>query len=300
MPRIVFTVPLLTGVLILASCGEPAYQVRRTPVHIVPPELEQQIDASVTFAGLYAAPANYVGRMVQIAGIVIRAKRTTDQTELEILQLPTKAAGPPTTERLRSEGRFLAVREAFLDPATVPAGTPITVTGVVKGSTTRSLDESEYTYPVVEIKHLIDWNAVMSRGPADTKWVAVEKDYLSPQIQTVYIDPDTVSREGNLVTVSQLIDYKWMQGTGAVINPYAFGRLYRYQLAPHGFFSTTTRKQFDCANKHVRLLAFTEFSHHMGTGRRNNGYVDQETWLPVEPESVNHALWELACNAETR
>lgn len=296
MPRIILIVPLLTGLLILASCGESTYQVRRPPVHIdVPPELEQQIDASVTFADVYAAPANYVGRMVKIGGIVIRTKRTTDQTELELLQLPTKAAGPPTTERLRSEGRFLAVREAFLDPAAVPAGTPITVIGVVKGSTTRPLDEREYTYPVVEIHHLIDWNAVMGRGPAETKWVAVEKDYLSPDSQTVYIDPDTVSREGNLVTLWQLIDYKWMQGTGAVINPYQFGRLYRYMLAPHGFFSTMTHQQFDCAGKRVRLLAFTEFSHRMGTGRGNNGYVDQDHWIPIEPESMSHALWEVAC-----
>ncbi|HEY4643865.1 MAG TPA: surface-adhesin E family protein, partial [Bacteroidota bacterium] len=292
MPRMTLIAPLLSGLLILSACAESAHQIQRNAVHLgVPPELEKQIDTSVAFADLHAAPANYVGRVVMVGGIVIGAKRTKDQTEIEVLELPTKGEGPSTKDRLRSEGRFLAVREEFLDPASVPPGTPISVIGVVRGSTARPLDESEYTYPVVEIKHLIDWNAVMSRGPADTKWVAVEKDYLSPQIQTVYIDPDTVSREGNLVTVSQLIDYKWMQGTGAVINPYAFGRLYRYQLAPHGFFSTTTRKQFDCANKHVRLLAFTEFSHHMGTGRRNNGYVDQETWLPVEPESVNHALW---------
>ena len=46
-----------------------------------------------------------------------------------------------TTERLRSEWRFLAVREAFLDPASVPAGKPIAGIGVVKGSTTRLLDE---------------------------------------------------------------------------------------------------------------------------------------------------------------
>lgn len=301
MPRIVFIITLLPGLLMLASCGESAYQGRRTTVHVdVPPELQQQIDTSVTFADLYAAPANYVGRLVQIGGLVIRAKRTTDQTELEILQLPTQAAGPPTTERLRSEGRFLAVRAAFLDPATVPAGTPITVIGVVKGSTTRPLDESEYTYPVVEIKHLIDWNAVMGRGPGDTKWVVVERDYLSPESQTVYIDPDTINREGTRVTVWQLTDYKMMQGTGAVINPYAFGRLYRYALAPHGFFSTTTQKQFDCAGKRVRLLAFTEFSHHMGTGRRNDGYVDQDHWLAVEPESVNHALWELVCGTPSQ
>lgn len=296
MPGFAFIVPLLTGVLMLASCGESVHQGRRASVPIdVPPELEQQIDTSITFADVYAAPAKYVGRMVQFGGIVIRAKRAADQTELEILELPMEAAGVPTTERVRSKGRFLAVREAFLDPATLPAGTPITVIGVVKGSSARPLDESEYRYPVVEIKHLLDWNAAIRRGPGGTTWVAVGRDYLSPESQTVYIDPGRISREGHLVTVWQLTDYKMMQGTGAVINPYAFGRLYRYQLAPHGFFSTTTQKQYDCAAKRVRLLGFTEFSHHMGAGRRNDGYVDRDRWLAVEPDTVNQALWELVC-----
>ncbi len=164
MLRITVIVPLLSGLLILASCAGSAHQVRRNVVYLdVPPELEQQIDTSVTFVDLQAAPANYVGRVVKVGGVVIRAKRTKVQTEIEILELPTEAAGPPTTKRLRSEGRFLAVREVFLDPASVPPGTPITVIGVVQGSATRPLDESEYTYPVLEIKHLIDWSAVASR-----------------------------------------------------------------------------------------------------------------------------------------
>ena len=164
MPRITLIPPLLSGLLILSSCAESAHQLRRNAVDLdVPPDLEQQIDTSVTFVDLQTAPANYVGRVVKAGGVVISAKRTKVQTEIEVLALPTEAGGPPTTERLRSEGRFLAVREAFLDPASVPAGTPITVIGVVTGSATRPLDESEYTYPVVDIKHLIDWSAVAAQ-----------------------------------------------------------------------------------------------------------------------------------------
>jgi hypothetical protein len=125
--------------------------------------------------------------------------------------------------------------------------------------------------------------------PAYAEWVAVEKDYLSPGRQTVYVDPDTIRREGNLVTIWQLIDFKWMQGNQGI------GRL---GFGPHRFFSTKTRKQFDCAEKRLRLLAFTEFSQHMGTGISANGYVDKDNWLPVEPESISQALWEIACGKE--
>jgi hypothetical protein len=99
----------------------------------------------------------------------------------------------------------------------------------------------------------------------------------------VYVDPDTVSREGNLVMMWQLVDFKWAQGNGR---------------GAHRFLSTMTHKQFDCAEKRLRFLAFTEFSRRMGTGIRADGYVDKGNWLSVEPESINHALWEVACGQE--
>jgi hypothetical protein len=108
-------------------------------------------------------------------------------------------------------------------------------------------------------------------------------------LQTVYIDPDSVRREESLVTIWQLIDFKWMQGN-AGMGPLGFG--------PNRFLSTKTHKQFDCEEKRVRLLAFTEFSRQMGTGIATNGYVDKDHWLPVELESINQALWEVACGKE--
>jgi Surface-adhesin protein E len=120
----------------------------------------------------------------------------------------------------------------------------------------------------------------MSNGSAYAEWVAVEKDNLLPGLQTLYIEPDTIRREGNLATVWQLIDFKWMQGSAR---------------GPTRFSSTKTHKQFDCAEKRLRLLAFSEFSLQMGTGIRNDGYVDKDTWLAVEPESINYALWEIVC-----
>jgi hypothetical protein len=123
---------------------------------------------------------------------------------------------------------------------------------------------------------------VLSHGPVAAEWVAVTKDDLVPGLQTVYIDPGSVRREGNLATLWQLTDYTWMQG----------GR------KSTRFLSTKTHMQFDCAEKRLRLLAFTYFLGHMGTGRPAHGYVDQDTWLPIEPGSLNHTLWEVACGKE--
>lgn len=127
----------------------------------------------------------------------------------------------------------------------------------------------------------------VSFSSVETRWVPIEEAYQTPSLHTVYVDPDSISRDGNVVVLRQLTDYLWMQGNAG------FGR---FGPGPHRFFSTVTRKEFHCADKRVRLLAFTEFSHHMGTGRPADGYVDQSQWLPIEPTSINEGLWKIACS----
>lgn len=168
MLRMTVFAPLFCAVLMLSACAESIHQVQRdTELLGVPLELEEEIDATVSFADLQRDPREYVGRTVMLGGNVIRAKRTAAGTELEVLQLPTEKEGPLSEDRLRSEGRFLAVREAFLDPASLPEGTPITVIGTVKGETTRQLDETDYTYPILEVRHIIDWNSIAAQRRRD-------------------------------------------------------------------------------------------------------------------------------------
>ena len=168
MTRSIVRAALLCTGIILSACAESLHQVQRdTELLGVPLNLEKEIDTSVRFANLVRTPSDYIGRTVMIAGSVIRAKRTAAGTEVEVLQLPAENSEPLTEDRLRSEGRFLAVREVFLDPASLPEGTPVTVIGTVTGETTRPLDESTYTYPLLEIKHIIDWSRIASERRRD-------------------------------------------------------------------------------------------------------------------------------------
>jgi len=168
MSRMVVLLPLLWGLVLLSACAESVHQVQRTAESLgIPRELENEIDKSVRFTDLQQAPGEYVGRTVMLGGTVIKGKRTREGTELEVLQRPTGEEGRLTEDRLRSEGRFLAVRAASLDPASLPEGTPITVIGTVKGVTTRQLDESEYAYPVLEVKHIVDWKSVAAQRGTD-------------------------------------------------------------------------------------------------------------------------------------
>jgi hypothetical protein len=97
----------------------------------------------------------------------------------------------------------------------------------------------------------------------------------------VYIDPASVRRDADLVTLTVLIDWKSMQG----------GR------SPTRFYSTTFTKQFDCREKRVRSLAAIDFHDHMGTGPADHrsGYTNDSPWVTFEPESLTQGLWETVC-----
>ncbi len=109
------------------------------------------------FPLLQQDPAAYEGRRIVLGGEVLQAKRRADRTEIEVLQLPLNASDEPIPTRLASQGRFLAYRRDFLDPATIPPGTLITVVGEVTGSVHEKLDEMDYSYPVIESEYIKVW-----------------------------------------------------------------------------------------------------------------------------------------------
>jgi outer membrane lipoprotein len=113
--------------------------------------------SQLTFAEVKAAPESFQGQLATFGGKVLSARRLKDGTRIEILQLPLNSSLEPISDLSKSQGRFVAVRREFLDPATIPAGTFLTVSGEVTGSITMPLDETEYTCPVVGVKNLKVW-----------------------------------------------------------------------------------------------------------------------------------------------
>lgn len=124
---------------------------------VVPESLEPQIDKNLTFEQVLKSPDSYRGRVFVVGGEVLKAKRLKEGTQLEVLQLPLDDDQRPVAQRTGSRGRLLANQLEFLDPATFPDGTPVTMVAEVTGATTDRLDEAEYRYPTVEIKHLHIW-----------------------------------------------------------------------------------------------------------------------------------------------
>jgi outer membrane lipoprotein len=133
----------------------------------------------VTFAQVKASPDSYKGQTVTFGGAVLSARRLKEGTRIEILQHPLSSSLQPTVELHQSQGRFVALQREFLDPATIPPGTFVTITGEVAGSLTLPLDETEYTYPVVEIKNLRVWGK-SDEGPVRIRPYMGPGPYWSP------------------------------------------------------------------------------------------------------------------------
>jgi outer membrane lipoprotein len=127
---------------------------------VIPKELEGQVDRKVSYLQIKESPATHTGRMVVLGGEVLSAKRGNDSTRIEVLQLPLDGSLEPVPDRTTSQGRFLALQKAFLDPATVPVGTRVTIIGEMTGTTTLPIDDVQYTYPTLALRHLKVWERV--------------------------------------------------------------------------------------------------------------------------------------------
>lgn len=126
---------------------------------VVPESLEPLVDRTIGFREILSAPESYQGKVVVLGGVVLKAKRLKDGTQIELLQLPLDTRERPILDRQQSQGRFLAIQPDFLDPATLVEGSAMTIVGEVSGAKTDYLDDVEYQYPVVTIKHIHPWPA---------------------------------------------------------------------------------------------------------------------------------------------
>ena len=108
------------------------------------------------------------------------------------------------------------------------------------------------------------------------EWVIVNdnEEYIA------YADPATISREGNLVQMSDLIDLK---------SP---------RSSPYGnqHASSTAHSEFDCEDPRIRTIVFFLHSGQMGNGDLVETAAVSNGWLPVAPGTLLNVLWQFACS----
>jgi outer membrane lipoprotein len=119
----------------------------------VPQPLEGEYSAITAEAASDAE----VGSRVRWGGGIVDTRPGRESTCIEILARSLDARARPV-ESDETQGRFLACREGFEDPAIYESGRDITVTGRLSGFVEGKIGEFEYVYPRVEADKLFLWS----------------------------------------------------------------------------------------------------------------------------------------------
>uniref|UniRef100_A0A831TYB6 Outer membrane lipoprotein, Slp family n=1 Tax=Geobacter metallireducens TaxID=28232 RepID=A0A831TYB6_GEOME len=126
--------------------------------HVISGQSRLLVDPTVTYTMLREKPDSFVGKHVLVGGVIAGVKNTGSGSQLEVMQVALDETGMPENT-FRSEGRFLAVSESFLDAMIFKPGRLVTLVGEVKGKKTMPLDEVDYTYPLVAIREIHVWKS---------------------------------------------------------------------------------------------------------------------------------------------
>ena len=119
---------------------------------------------------------------------------------------------------------------------------------------------------------------VLSSAPAYAEFVKALNNQTDP---TLYVDSDTIRRNGTVVKWWELLDYKTVQTVAGI-----------------SFLSMTVQREYDCAGEQIRVLAMTDFSGNMANGKVVFSDFTPSNWVPVQPESMGQTLWKAACVKE--
>ena len=121
---------------------------------------------------------------------------------------------------------------------------------------------------------------LLSSSPAYGDWVAVISSESAGGF-TVYVDPDTIRHEEDVVEMWELYDYK-----------------IRRAKEGYSFLSFKKRNEYGCAEESLRTLGVIHYSGNMGSGMAVTSNSDEGKWKRVPPGSVGEALWKVACGKQ--
>jgi hypothetical protein len=93
-----------------------------------------------------------------------------------------------------------------------------------------------------------------------------------------YADPATMRREGDLVKMEVLFDFKTIQTKAGM-----------------SYLSAKAQMEYDCAEQRFRGLAVMYFSGNMESGNLLDRGSGKGKWLPVSSSSLDQTLWKVAC-----
>ena len=110
-------------------------------------------DRTIAFAKLRENPDAYRGKYIVLGGVIAAVKDVQEGTQLEVVQYELDSREMPD-ETSVSGGRFLAITPDILEISKCRPGTVVSLAGEIAGKKTQTLQGTEYSYPIVNIREL--------------------------------------------------------------------------------------------------------------------------------------------------
>jgi len=111
-------------------------------------------------------------------------------------------------------------------------------------------------------------------APLCAEWVLVDRNDKAK----VYVDSETINRNGDVVRVWVLDDLKTAYNRGF-----------------NSFLSTRAQEEHDCAKQRFRLVAIERFAGNMGTGNSIYKKTGESAWAPIPRETMAQSVWKFVC-----
>jgi uncharacterized protein YxeA len=129
----------------------------------------------------------------------------------------------------------------------------------------------------ISLTKLILLLAFMSNS-AIAKWTFVTSGEATHM--KIYVDYSKIPEQENLVTMWDMSNYKSTQET-----------------TDAKFLSSKSESEYNCTERTTRVIAITNYSGHMGSGRIMYSSSDNpnKSFDSIEPKSIAEKLWEIAC-----
>ena len=116
---------------------------------------------------------------------------------------------------------------------------------------------------------------LMSAAATAQVWIETSKN----DKYSAYASPSTMKREGNIVKMWSMFDYKTPQ-------PDASGKQ---------FLSAKRHFEYDCKEQRVRPLAVSSYAANEGKGEPYSSISVNDEWKKVAPETADEFLLRFAC-----
>lgn len=132
----------------------------------IPKPISTPPPGNATLAEVRNNTEQFIGTQVRWGGAIDNVENRANETLVEIVGKELNRNGRPIEED-KSQGRFVARINGFLDPAIYAKGRLITVSGTIKEKIAKPIGEFMYSFPVVDAESYFLWQPLPKRSRYD-------------------------------------------------------------------------------------------------------------------------------------